>query len=154
MKNKYAKVLLSVIMLSGAYINKTYAMQSYKQTKDSTTQPHKAVKFREGSTTKLHEAVKSRDRCTIKDLIDFFGYNLNDIDEEGRTPLHYAVIFYDKETIAFLLYNGADKYIKDLYRKTVFDYMETIKINHYHNIDEEIMFRMSNLDQKKYFSTE
>ncbi|HHW95004.1 MAG TPA: hypothetical protein GX736_03640 [Mogibacterium sp.] len=50
--------------------------------------------------------------------------DINSRDEEGRTPLHNAVIGYKTETCEFLIENGADLNIKDNNGETVYDYIE------------------------------
>ncbi|HHW94760.1 MAG TPA: hypothetical protein GX736_02380 [Mogibacterium sp.] len=50
--------------------------------------------------------------------------DINSRDEEGKTPLHNAVLGFDREAICeFLIENGADLNIKDNNGKTVYDYM-------------------------------
>ena len=58
--------------------------------------------------TPLHRAAISRDSKKIKSLMERYKMHINDTDDFGCTPLHYAVSYLHEPSISILIRNGAD----------------------------------------------
>ena len=59
----------------------------------------------------IHDAVKKRDIGLVKCLIEANPNCVNEIDEKGRTPLHWACCRNNLEMVQLLLDNGAEESI-------------------------------------------
>ncbi len=78
--------------------------------------------YYDGYYTELHEAAYQNDIDTVKTLLDS-GADPNSQDEDGMTPLMYAVYQgADMELIQLLIDNGSDINIVDTYGYTAYDY--------------------------------
>ena len=55
----------------------------------------------------LRSAAQSGDLAAVVDLVSR-GHAIDDFDDLGRTPLHYAVVHGHLDVVAFLLHAGAD----------------------------------------------
>ena len=80
------------------------------------------------------------------------GSDINALDNERRSPLFDAVFSINKNGIKILKSNGADTNIKDIYNKSVFDYLndvtlifnKDINISFFNKIDE------NDIDEKRF----
>lgn len=72
------------------------------------------------SKTLLMYAVFNGDTEIIKDIAKY-GNQLNEIDNDGRTALHWAVYYNKYDAVVALIELGAKDYIKDNYSLTPID---------------------------------
>ena len=96
--------------------------------------------------TPLHSACFNNSKECVDLLIDL-GSNVNALDVDGKSVLTYAVYSDNESIIKKLLYNGADRKIKDKHNKTPYDYaisMDKFKIAKFLN---EKTFKINNIKQ-------
>ncbi|XP_071118452.1 putative ankyrin repeat protein RF_0381 [Haliotis cracherodii] len=74
------------------------------------------------SRTVLHHALLHRQADIVRTLLEDYPQLINKFDCMGRTPLHYANLFMDQDTIDFLLKKGANENTKDTQGLTPRDY--------------------------------
>lgn len=75
--------------------------------------------------TLLHKACERDSFLVIQYLIEQRGFAVNTVNEDGDTPLIYFLRFASnrkKDTLMFLIQNGADQEIKNKEGKTAYDY--------------------------------
>lgn len=77
--------------------------------------------------TKLHQAVAEGALARVKDLLDdkFHRSHVNKQDDQGFTPLHYAVLwrhFNKEDLVQRLIIAGADVNVTDIYKCTSLHY--------------------------------
>ena len=96
MKNKYSKLLLSLIIFSAIFLKI--------------------------HTDQLHDAVKDNDFEHARNLIEFFETNINAVDEDNKTPLHHATNLGYLNIINLLIEHGADLYAEDNDGKKPFEH--------------------------------
>ncbi len=68
-------------------------------------------------SAQLHKAVKEVDEKEVHTLVEM-GLDINAVDQEGKTPLHYAAKIGRYSLVKYLVDHGADVHMKDKARKT------------------------------------
>ena len=61
-------------------------------------------------------------RKDIASILITYGCNVNSIDNDGKTALHYAYESGDDDMIEYLIKNGLDESLLDYFGKTASDY--------------------------------
>jgi hypothetical protein len=81
-----------------------------------------AIDTDKNGKTPAHLAVE-HNRCDLLNCLFEHGVNINGVDADGRSPLHYAVLYADINAVKVLLKNTKiDKTIVDKRGKKAFDY--------------------------------
>lgn len=65
-----------------------------------------------GTYANIYEAVRADDLAAVKSFLKN-GVNVNEKDNEGKTPLHYAAAYASRELVQFLIEQGADINARD-----------------------------------------
>jgi len=65
-----------------------------------------------GTYNNIYDAIRANDLAAVQAFVKQ-GVNVNDKDAEGKTPLHYAAAYGNKELVQFLIDQGADVKAKD-----------------------------------------
>ena len=77
--------------------------------------------------TQLHRAVQTVNEKEVHTLVEM-GLDINAVDKEGKTPLHYAASIGRYSLVKYLVEHEASVYVKDNLRKTPLVY--AIEKNH------------------------
>ncbi|CAH2234513.1 jg1654 [Pararge aegeria aegeria] len=98
--------------------------------------PPQALSSRDANNlTAMHKAAGLGHCGIMKYIIERYPQGINDVDNDGRTPLHYAAVFKDDQhTYNTLISSGADESIVDNKNKTPAYY-----INRTQDIDKNIL---------------
>ncbi|KAK7789113.1 hypothetical protein R5R35_010858 [Gryllus longicercus] len=75
-------------------------------------------------------AAATCDAACLAELLDA-GADPNQMDRQGRTPLHYAVIGNDVECVYLLVATGADPLVEDDYGYTTIDMAASTYLHDY-----------------------
>ena len=78
--------------------------------------------LRGGNQQILHVAVAQGELAQVRKILEKGKVNINAVDEQGQSALHWAVIMDQKEIAVLLLMHGAHVALKDHYSQTALDY--------------------------------
>ncbi|KAK0416190.1 hypothetical protein QR680_012334 [Steinernema hermaphroditum] len=82
------------------------------------------VRAKDGKAA-LHLAVIAGNFDLVEALVKEYDCDIAMVDNEGRTPLHYAGIYNRQKITTFLFINGADATLRDEHGVTAFHYAAT-----------------------------